>query len=360
MIDKKSILLPGAQCNRMNPRMSVIAIMALLVLITFSVSVHTSGAQQTDVESGEAPISCSCVAFRLDDIQDYFVTKAQMAVITTFEQNNASLTVGIIGNHFGNDSAITGFLQDKLARDYDNGFSIEIANHGWNHEDFTRFTKEEQSALLQHTDKKIMDVLGLKPVIFIPPYNRVNDDTIVVLQENDFIFMSANTANYPASTISPIQNGSRGIRSIATTSDPSSLILHFPSSADTGDLDFGNTEWQSKSHDETLSAISASMDELGYAVVTMHPMEFASRNGTTYQNAVDNAQIRELELLINDIRDAGFRIVTISQINKEYATIPEFSSYSIYMVLAISVTMVLWLSGKNYQGLRKNSKPKFF
>lgn len=139
--NSKSILLPGAQCDRMNRGMSVIVIMALLVFIPFSVSVHTSVAQGPDAESGEAPISCSCVAFRLDDIQDYFVTKAQMAVITTFEQNNASLTVGIIGNHYGNDSAITGFLQDKLVRDYDSGFSIEIANHGWNHEDFSRLTK---------------------------------------------------------------------------------------------------------------------------------------------------------------------------------------------------------------------------
>lgn len=354
----KSILLPGAQFNRMNLRMSVIVIMALLVLIPFSVSNNTYVAQGTDAESGKAPISCSCVAFRLDDIQDYFVTKAQMAVITAFEQNNASLTAGIIGNHFGNDSAITGFLQDKLVRDYDNGFSIEIANHGWNHEDFSRFTKEEQSAFLQRTDEKIMDVLGPKPVVFIPPYNKVNDDTIEALLENDFIFMSANTANYPASFISPYQNGSDGIRSIATTSDPSRLILHFPSSADTGDMNSGDTEWLSKSHDETFSAISASMDELGYAVVTMHPMEFASRSGTIYQNEVDDSQIRELMLLINDIRDAGFKIVTISQIDKDYAAIPEFSRYSIHIVLAVSVTMMLWLSSKNNnQDLRNNSKP---
>jgi hypothetical protein len=118
-----------------------------------------------------------------------------------------------------------------------------------------------------------------------------------------------------------------------------------------------NTEWLSKSRDEMFSAISASMDELGYAVVTMHPMEFASRNGTTYQNEVDDVRIRELKLLIDEIRDADFEIVTISQINKEYAAIPEFTSYSIYIVLGVSVTMVIWLSSKNNnQGVRKNSK----
>jgi hypothetical protein len=57
------------------------------------------------------------------------------------------------------------------------------------------------------------------------------------------------------------------------------------------------------------------MSKLGYAVVTMHPMEFASRTGTAYQNEVDDGQIHELELLMDDIHNAGFRIVTVSQVN---------------------------------------------
>lgn len=326
---------------------------AMLILASLSLSARASVAQRPDAEPPEAPISCQCVAFRLDDIQDYFITNAQMDVINTFEQKSASLTVGIIGNHFGDDLVITRFLQDKL--DGDNGFSIVIANHGWNHEDFTLFTKEEQSDLLQQTDAKIMDVLGLKPVVFIAPYNRVNDDTIAALVENDFIFMSANTTNYPASYLRLYQNESNGINS-ETTTDSSSSILHFPSSANTGDLNADNTEWLGKSHEETFAAIRSSMDELGYAVVTMHPMEFASRSGTAYQYEVDGGQIHELELLIDDIRDAGLEIVTVSQINNGFAAIPEFSSYSIYMILAISVIMVIWLSSKgNNLGLWKNS-----
>lgn len=318
-------------------------VVAMIILAPLSLSAHTSAAQGTDGEPAEAPISCHCVAFRLDDIQDYFVTKAQMEVITTFEQKNASLTVGIIGNHFGDDRVITGFLQDKL--DDDNGFSIEIANHGWNHEDFTLFTKEEQSTLLQQTDAKIMDVLGLKPVVFIPPYNSVNYDTTEALIENDFIFMSANTTNYPASFLQAYQNESTGVHDMTAT-ESSGSILHFPSVANTGDLNADNTEWLGKSHEETFSAISASMDELGYAVVTMHPMEFSSRTGTAYQNEVDFTQIRELGLLMDDIRDAGFEIVTVSQINKGHVAIPEFSSYTIYIILAISVIAVIWFRAK--------------
>ena len=328
----------------------------MLILAALSLSSHTFAAQATSTAPNEAPVSCNCVAFRLDDIQDYFLTKAQIAVITTFEQRNASLTVGIIGNHFGDDIVITGFLLDKLDADDDHNddFSIEIANHGWNHEDFTLFTKEEQSALLQQTDAKIRDVLGLKPVVFIPPFNSVNDATTEALIENDFHFMSANTTNFPASFLQANQNKSKGIHDMTTT-ESTDTILHFPSVANTGDLNADNTEWLGKSHEETFAAIIASMDELGYAVVTMHPMEFASRTGTAYQNEVDVTQIRELELLMDDITDAGFEIVTVSQINKGHVAIPEFSSYTIYLILAISVTAVIWLSSKsnNYGLWRK-------
>jgi hypothetical protein len=121
-------------------------------------------------------------------------------------------------------------------------------------------------------------------------------------------------------------------------------LIHFPSSANTGDLNADNTEWVGKTHDETYSAIAESMDELGYAVVTMHPMEFAAREGTAYQNEVDQRQIRELGMLIDDIRDAGFRIVTISQIDDGYAVAPEFSSPSILAIISITVAMAVWFS----------------
>ncbi|MGI0015931.1 MAG: hypothetical protein ACREBU_21130, partial [Nitrososphaera sp.] len=39
-----------------------------------------------------------CIAFRLDDIQDFYLTKSQMEIIRTFENRNTSLTIGVIGN----------------------------------------------------------------------------------------------------------------------------------------------------------------------------------------------------------------------------------------------------------------------
>lgn len=76
-----------------------------------------------------AALICGCVAFRLDDIQDYFLRESQMEVINVFDRKDASLMVGVIGSYFGGDAALVQFLRDKAA----NNPSFEVANHGLNH-----------------------------------------------------------------------------------------------------------------------------------------------------------------------------------------------------------------------------------
>ena len=327
----------------------IVVVIVLAIMMSLIPSHNRLSYGQIDRVKQDAIVSCNCVAFRLDDIQDFFLTNAQMEVIKTFEQKNASLTVGIIGNHFGDYIVMQFFLKEKIASNSNNhtGFSIEIANHGWNHEDFTIFSREEQSVLIEQSNKKIIDTLNVRPVVFIPPYNSPNNDTVAALLENDFHYMSANTTRYPPSFLRAYHNmaGSDAITGAAVPD--SKTIFHFPSAANTGDLNADNTEWIGKSHDETFRAINASMNELGYAIVTMHPMEFSLRNGTVYENEIDHAQIRELELMIDDIRAAGFKIVTISQIDDGYGSaIPEFSSFSSYAILAGSIVLAIWISNK--------------
>src|SRR5690348_214275 len=88
--------------------------------------------------------SCQCVAFRLDDVQDYCVDNSQIAVMDVFHKKNSSITIGIIGNHFGHDIKLIKYIKN-------NESLIEIANHGWNHENFTDFNKEQQSILMGKT-----------------------------------------------------------------------------------------------------------------------------------------------------------------------------------------------------------------
>lgn len=244
--------------------------------------------------------SCRCVAFRFDDIQDYYLNKVQMEVIDTFQKKDSSLTIGVIGNYFGNDQTIVNFLKEKLK---DNNPQLEIVNHGWNHEDFTKFNKNEQSELIKKTNEKLSNTLGVISSGFITPFNTVNNDTLIALHENNIQYVSANvTADRPPYNI---KNGA---------------LYHFPGTAFTGDLNSDNTRWYGTTHKETFAQIQGSLINYGFAVVTLHPQEYSVRDGLNYKNEVDYNQIHELEMLIDEIRNNGLKIVTIKEI-PEHTTV---------------------------------------
>ena len=263
------------------------------------------------------------MAFRLDDIQDYYLNQPQMQVIETFEERNASLTVGVIGNYIGEDAALVNFLKEKLGS---KKFSLDVANHGWNHEDFTVSSMQEQSDLLSKSNEQIRNALGVQPSVFIAPFNRMNEDTLVAMAENGLHTVSANvTENHP-----PFVRNVTGPAGVEA-------IYHFPAAAKTGDLNADDTEWLGSSHVATMQEINDSIDKFGYAVVTMHPQEYSVREGTSFQNIVDTGQLEELELLLDSVDSEGYKIVTISEL-PNHATVPEFSSY-LLMAVAISIAL---------------------
>lgn len=340
----------------MKLNLSFLAVILLSTLFNIPDSAATENSDTASKSSSMPEYSCQCVAFRLDDVQDQFLVQAQMEIIRTFEKKNASLTIGIIGNFTGNDQELISFLKEKIAASSINenssdAFLLEVANHGWEHEDFTLQSKEGQSLLMQKTNERIFNILDVKSGVFIPPFDRMNDDTIAALRENHMNYVSAN-AGYPPSFLT-----NKTLDDNNATTEPtlnSDAIFHFPSLATTGAINTNFTGWYGNSHDVTFANVNASMHRLGYAVVTLHPQEHSIREGFEYDGGIDSRQIHELELLIDEIRAEGFRIVTISQINKDNViSIPEFSSYSIYAILVVSIALVTWLSTKGYGGISK-------
>lgn len=298
--------------------------------------------EESALESGK---SCRCVAFRLDDIQDYFLTNVQVGVINTLEKKNANVTIGIIGNSFGDDLFLVQFLKEKIVRNNNgsNSFHLEVANHGWNHEDFARIDENEQSSLIYQTNEKIVHILGIKPDVFIPPFNALNNYTILALSKNDMHYTSTNATSYPPTILAQYKNEAN------STDRTTNLyrVSNFASAAVTGDLNADETEWLGYPHGETLTNITVSIEKLGYAVVTMHPMEFSIRNGIQYKDVIDREQVQELESLIDDIRAAGLRIVTISEIGQfNIGTVPEFTFY-VHITLATSIAILILINLSN-------------
>lgn len=245
-------------------------------------------------ESYGSSLSCHCVAFRLDDIQNYYLNNAQIKVIDTFQKKNASLTIGVIGNYFGDDPKLLDYVKQRVEQ---NNPKIEIANHGWNHEDFALYNKTEQYTLLLKTNEKTLEFLSRTPSGFITPYNSLNNDTFLALQENNLKYISANKTVDPPPY--PLTNVT---------------FYRLPETALTGTLNDENTAWITYTHNQTYAYIFDSVLNYGFAVVMMHPQDYTIHDKLNFTNKVDWNQIRQLKLLIDDIRNDGFKIVTIDEI----------------------------------------------
>ncbi|MCH7647880.1 MAG: polysaccharide deacetylase family protein, partial [Thaumarchaeota archaeon] len=237
--------------------------------------------------------SCNCVAFTFVTLQDYWLDDVQIEVIDTFIRNDVSVTTGIIGNLFGYDAKLVDYIKNSLEK---NEKLIEIANNGWNYEDFTSFTKEEQSSLIKQSNDQISSVLGKTPTVFIPPLENFNDDTISALIENDIKYISSGIQKDPP----PYRlSGAE--------------FYHFPEGTTIGKFDRSLGIIKGTNHEETLAEVQINLEKYGFAVVTMQPQEFSIVENSVYTNQVNQQQIQELELLIDKIKAQGLKIVPVGQ-----------------------------------------------
>jgi peptidoglycan/xylan/chitin deacetylase (PgdA/CDA1 family) len=185
------------------------------------------------------------------------------------------------------------FVKNKIEKQ-----SFEIANHGWNHENFTLFDKREQGYLMGKTNEKLYNIFGINSQVFIAPYNAVNNNTFLAAQENGITYISAGTT---------FDRPPYDIKDKLT-------LYHLPQTTTTGDISANETSWIGYNHTKVFSEIRASINEYGFAVVTMHPQEYAIRDKLNYQNKVNDLQVKELQLLLDSIQNNGIRIVKISDI----------------------------------------------
>jgi len=240
------------------------------------------------------------VAFRLDDVQDYFLSPIQRSIIEVFQQQKTPLTIGIIANYFGLDATLLEYMKSILN---DNQWDLEIANHGFNHEDFSSFTLDQQkSLLLQGVNKTLQTLSGYikKITTFVPPFNYFNNDTIAALLQTGFDTMSSelyyDPSPYPTNVGASLYRWPIGASTSNQASETISVFLGIP-------------------HNETMAQIKAQLATYGFAAVMVHPQEFAlldSENHTSSNMSV--AQIQQLQLLLEDVKNAGITFTTLGGI----------------------------------------------
>jgi len=240
----------------------------------------------------EIVYSCNCVAFRLDDVRDFNLNNVQIQIMEVFRNHKIPLTIGIIGNSFGEDDMIINYIVKQRSA---HEFELDLANHGWEHERFSKLEQDTQSLLIKKTNERIYDLVGVYPTLFIPPYNVFNNDTILAAIENNMTHFSA------------------GYMDTSEFFPHNFPIYHIPQTATTGKIDSYGL-FSGLNHNMTFNIIQSNIANRTFSVVTLHPYEYAIIENGDYINEVNYTQIAELELLLTKIQEEGIRPVPLQKI----------------------------------------------
>ncbi|QLH04677.1 hypothetical protein C5F49_04650 [Nitrosopumilus oxyclinae] len=242
------------------------------------------------IENENPLLECNCIAFRLDDIQDYWLADTQIEMIKLFEEENIPLTIGVIGGLIGNDQKITSVIKETLLNN-----NTEISNHSWNNDALTTVSKETQEKYILDTNEKIFEIFGVIPTSFIPPQNLYNDNTVEILKENGFTHLTSH-----------IKENSR----IFVENE----FHNIPATTETGVLINGK-DWVLNETSEIESEIIKSINQKGYAIIMMHPQGFTIKNEEIYAEPNQKALL-ELKILLGNVSTLDSKFVKLSEIKK--------------------------------------------
>jgi peptidoglycan/xylan/chitin deacetylase (PgdA/CDA1 family) len=265
-----------------------------------------------------ATAKCNCVIWRLDDIQDYFVSTAQIAVIDHFIANHQKLSGVAIMNSVGNDTTIINEVKKGLSSG-----TLEIGSEGWSHVDYSKLPAKTQLDTLQKSKQKIIRLWGVTPNLFVPPFNAYSNNTLAALKSLNFKIISAEFGSELPSIYNPSHPASPNNKIYKATVPNSDLkdsygMYHLPQAI--GFYTFGFSGNSTGSIVKTpLTAIESKIDSTiatyGYAVVTLYPDEFAVNFGKgTPQNKVSASAMADLDTLLRYVTSKGYTTKTFSEV----------------------------------------------
>lgn len=301
--------------------------------------VSTSYVASANAQTSDSTHSCMCVIFRLDDVTSTFLPTVQQGILDQFISENQNLSLGLVMHNIDPASPVTTLVKEGKQKGL---FELDI--HGWDHVDYTQLSQEEQFGTLQEADSKMHTIFGQYSHVFIPPYNKFDGDTIGVLRPIGIKILSADTTSDKASYF--ISTGN------TLVSTPS--LYHLPAVA-TFKGDNGNGTWTKIPISTILDQIDFHVSKYGYAVVLLHPQNFAQMKGTVFVDTVDESQIRDLSSLIHSIESKNLKITTfagVTGINDLTTTshvqiVPEFqNTVPIVFVLSAIIGFIVLRQNK--------------
>lgn len=236
---------------------------------------------------------CNCVILRADDIQDYWEQKPQVALLDVFISKSAPLSLGMVMSHFGNDTAIV----DKVRQ---GGPLFEYDIHGWDHVDYTTLSAHQQEGSISKAQAKMESLMGRSAAVFLPPYNNFDAGTLAGMRTSGLQIISSSKAD-------------GGPYAPATDTLG---VLHMPQSTNYGYTAGSSDNTAAKSHAwrtvaEMKSAVDADIGARGWAVVTVHPQDFAKYDESGKMlDVADEQKADTFKAFIDQLRADGKTLTT--------------------------------------------------
>jgi peptidoglycan/xylan/chitin deacetylase (PgdA/CDA1 family) len=308
----------------------VAIITSLFIAICANVSLGASFAEGSLDEN----FPCNCVIFRIDDVSDGSRAMPAIAVMDAFISRNQDLSLGIVMNNFGNNSQ----LLNKVAEGRNKGL-FELDIHGWNHADYSALSRDVQISTIAAAKNKMYKLFGESPSVFIPPFNRFNDDTIKAMVHSNLTILSSDTT-HDSGRYFVADGNYRDLQAEASSAQTQALtktavigggsigsggggggggegqegsLIHMPAAAYFGVVDSNEKTWENLPETQILSQTKLSIAKYGYAVILLHPQSYLLTKGGRSTNLLDNTAISELYGLIDSLKAQNMHITTFGK-----------------------------------------------
>jgi 3D (Asp-Asp-Asp) domain-containing protein/peptidoglycan/xylan/chitin deacetylase (PgdA/CDA1 family) len=292
--------------------------------------------------------ACNCVVFRMDDLQDYWISTAQITAMNLFLSKHIPLSLAIIMNSIGNDSQVVDKIREGSKAP---NALFELAVHGWNHVNYADLSKKEQADTLNKANDKMLQLFGNKSDIFVTPYGPFNADTIEAMNNAGIQILSsalvnearfdgnasiAHASGFPGSISSPHHLVSNNNNMDTTTNDTAAansmivsngqshiqnhrqdIVYHLPAMSLYYDDENGKTPIKTPIA-QILVETKNNIKKYGYSVIVFHPQDLVERDGkgNVIDNGVNQSEVNDLSYLIDSVVKERIPIVHFSTLVK--------------------------------------------
>jgi peptidoglycan/xylan/chitin deacetylase (PgdA/CDA1 family) len=246
----------------------------------------------------------------MDDVQDYWIQDEQIAAMNLFLSKNHSLSLGLIMHQIGNDPKIV----NKVNEGSNKGL-FELAIHGWDHVDYTKLSPNEQKNSMLNANTKIQKMFATKSNIFIPPYDTFDNSTLKAMSELGIKIVSSATYaedNFNGGdSIFNATSNTQGSKDNKKTITNNAQIYHLP--ATVSFKDYEGSKVTKNSIKTIIDNATDNINKYGYAVIVLHPQDFAKIQNGQFVNSVNSSEINDLSSIFDILASKNIPISSFSK-----------------------------------------------